>query len=55
MLTSTFSIFIIEKKNKKGENNLAEKEKMEKPCIKYKQEYDNQGKVEKYSGERESC
>ena len=55
MLTSTFSIFMMEKKNKKGENNLAEKEKMEKLCIKYKEEHDNQGKVEKYSEERQNC
>ena len=41
-------------KKKKKKYSLAEKEKLAKLCIKYKEEYDNQEKVEKYSGKRES-
>ena len=40
----------MEKKNKKY--SLAKKEELAKLCIKYKEEYDNQEKVEKYSGKR---
>ena len=39
---------MMKKKNKK--RSLAEKEKLVKLFIKHKKKYDNQGKVEKYSG-----
>ena len=38
------------KKNKKY--SLAEKEKLAKLCTKYKEQYENQEKVEKYSGKK---
>ena len=41
---------MMEKKNKKY--SLAEKEKLAKLCIKCKEKYDNQEKVEKYSGNK---
>ena len=41
---------MMEKKNKKY--SLTEKEKLTKLCMKYKEEYDNQKKVEKYSGKK---
>ena len=41
---------MMEKKNKKY--YLAKKEKLAKLCIKYKEEYDNQEKVEKYSAKK---
>ena len=41
---------MMEKKNKKY--YFAEKEKLAKFYIKYKKEYDNQEKVEKYSGKQ---
>ena len=41
---------MMEKKNKKY--YLAKKEKLAKLCIKYKEEYDNQEKVEKCSAKK---
>ena len=43
---------MMRKKNKNY--SLAEKEKLAKLCIKYKEEDDNQEKVETYSGKKES-